>query len=92
VAERLPAADVPVALRYREAEVLNDGSFALANLAPGRYKLIAMPRPKNDTATSDRPLTRSSEGRAKLLRESRDHGTELDLGPCGRPAGVALKY
>jgi hypothetical protein len=90
--ERPAAADVPVALRYREAEVLSDGSFALANLAPGRYKLIAMPRPKNGTARSERPLTRSAEGRARLLRESRDHGTEIDLGPCGLAAGVVLKY
>jgi hypothetical protein len=92
VAERLPAADVPVALRYREAEVLSDGSFVLANLAPGRYKLTAMPRTKDEKARSDRPLTRSAEGRARLLQESRDHGFELDVGPCGRTAGVVLKY
>jgi len=91
-AERLPAADVPVALRYREAEVLSDGSFVLANLAPGKYKLLAMPRPKNETAPSDRPLTRSTEGRARLLRGARDQGRELDLGPCGLAAGVVLKY
>ena len=91
-AERLPAREVPVALRYREAEVHSDGSFALANLAPGRYKLLAMPRPKNETAKSDRPLTRSTEGRARLLRGARDQGRELDLGPCGLAAGVVLKY
>jgi hypothetical protein len=86
------ASDVPVAFRYREAEVQSDGSFVLTNLAPGRYKLIGMPRTKDETARSDRPLTRSAEGRARLLRESRNHGTELDLGPCGIAAGVVLKY
>jgi hypothetical protein len=91
-AERLPAPEVPVALRYREAEVHSDGSFDLANLVPGEYELVGMPRPKDETARSDRPLTKSDQGRSTLLRESKEHGTDIRLGPCSRTAGVILKY
>jgi len=91
-AERLPVPHVPVALRYREAEVHSDGSFDLSNLVPGEYMLVAMPRPKDETARSDRPLTKSDDGRARLLRESKERGTDIELGPCRRTAGVILKY
>jgi hypothetical protein len=79
-------------LKYREAEVLSDGTFALTNLAPGKYKVLALPRLARESTSSDRPLTRSIEGRARLMLESRNHTTELDLKPCGRVADFLLKF
>jgi hypothetical protein len=79
-------------LRYGEVGVQQDGSFALANLAPGRYWIIA--RPVSDETPDDaiRPAAWDAESRAALRREAEVVNTAIDLQPCRRLADYLLKY
>src|SRR5262249_60112122 len=63
------AADAGDPLRYAEAIVRPNGVFALNNIAPGKYWLIARAAP--DDETSDRPaatIAWSARERAKVRR------------------------
>lgn len=87
-AERESADDV---LRYAEAEVAADGSFGLTNLAPGRYWVVTrrVPAPEDDRAA--RPAAWDTEGRAKLRREAEAANLALELRPCQRVEGYAVR-
>jgi hypothetical protein len=89
-AERERAEDV---LRYGEAQLASDGTFALQNLAPGRYWLIARPAPENESPErTPRPLAWDAETRAKLRREAEAANTTVELQPCQRVSDYALRY
>src|SRR5207302_671295 len=80
-AEREHADDV---LRFAEAPVL-EGKFALGNLAPGRYWLMARPITEDEIKTAMmRPRAWDSEARAKLRREAEATQVTIDLQPCQR--------
>jgi hypothetical protein len=88
-AERERAEDV---LRYDEAMLGSDGSFALKNLAPGRYWLIARPAPDESTELAQRPLAWNTIERAKLRREAEAVNTTIELKPCQRTSDYSLRY
>lgn len=83
--------NLPDPFRYREAELLGDGTFVLANVAPGQYILFAREWTSSDSPEVPR-LTQSVAGRAKLVLESKDRGVAVDLEPCARVVEFVLKY
>jgi protocatechuate 3,4-dioxygenase beta subunit len=88
--ERERAEDV---LRYGEASIGSDGTFALTNLAPGRYWLIARPAPENETPErAPRALAWDADTRAKLRREAEAANNTIELQPCQRVGDYTLRY
>jgi hypothetical protein len=88
--ERERAEDV---LRYTEAAIERDGTFTLANLAPGRYFIIASPAPDADPLERPpRPLAWETAARAKLRREAEAANAPLELKPCQRIVDYTLSY
>ncbi len=88
--ERERAEDV---LRYGEASIGSDGTFALKNLAPGRYWLIARPAPENDSPErAARSLAWDADTRTKLRREAETANTTIELQPCQRVGDYVLRY
>jgi hypothetical protein len=80
-------------LRYSEAAIESDGAFTLANLAPGRYFIIARPAPENDPLErSPRPLAWDTTARAKLRRVAEAANTSVELKPCQRITDQVLRY
>lgn len=102
--ERLPAAlrlhlipaekeSAEDTLRFVEVAAEGDGSFSIANLAPGRY--FALARPSGDdgsTETVARPVAWDGEGRKQLRLEGEAANLVLDLQPCQRVADYVLRY
>jgi hypothetical protein len=81
------------ALRYAETAMRDDGSFAMRHLAPGRYRLLALPEPDEESSEgSPRPAAWSPESRAKLWREARAVKAEIELQACQRVLGYVLRY
>ncbi|MDT4969646.1 MAG: hypothetical protein QOJ64_4383 [Acidobacteriota bacterium] len=78
--ERERADDV---LRYSEVPVASDGTFALINVAPGRYWLLTRPAP-DDEPRVPRPTAWDSEARAKLRRDAELANDAIELKPCQR--------
>lgn len=88
--ERERAEDV---LRYSEASIGSDGTFALKNLAPGRYWLIARPTPESESPEREaRSLSWDADTRAKLRREAETANTTIELKPCQRANDYVLRF
>lgn len=88
--ERERADDV---LRYSEVSLESDGAFALKNLAPGHYFILARPAPEPDPAErSPRPLIWDAGARAKLRREAEAANASIELKPCQRTDEYTLSY
>jgi len=80
-------------LRYAEALVRADGAFALNNLAPGKYWLIARAAPNEEP--SDRPvkpIAWDAIEREKLQKEAEAMKIEVELKSCQRVADQMIKY
>ena len=89
-AEATAAEDV---LRYAEVLVRGDGAFAFANLAPGRYLLLARPVP--DSEAIDRPplpAAWDTTERAKLRKEAEAKKIEIELKPCQQVKDHSLRW
>ena len=79
-AERDRADDV---LRFFVTPVTSDGTFAIGNLPPGRYWLLARPASENPSVMNSKlRLPDESTTRSKLRPESEAAKTELELKPC----------
>jgi hypothetical protein len=81
------------ALRYAEAIVRPDRSFALNNVAPGRYWLIA--RAMSDTEPADgtvAPVAWDANERLKLRKEAEALKVEIELTPCQRVAEQIIRF
>ncbi len=85
-AERDAAGNV---LRYYEAPVNSDGTFALKHLAPGRYFVISRIKPETDTAPRD--LAWDASARTKLRTLAETANVVVELKPCQRMMDYALK-
>jgi hypothetical protein len=84
-------ADEP--LLYAEAAVQSDGAFALTNVAPGRFRLIARELSEVEAnEKSPRHLSWSLSSRATLRREAEASNILLDLKPCQRVVDYELRY
>ena len=80
-------------LRYAEAAVQTDGAFAVINVAPGRYRLIAREVSEVEAnERSPRRLSWSLTSRATLRREAQASNILLDLKPCQRVVDYELRY
>lgn len=77
-------------LRYAEATPSADHAFVFLNLAPGRYHLVARDFAKPPVASARAPF-HEADGRASLRREAEASGIALDLQPCQRLTGFALR-
>ncbi len=77
-------------LRYAETEAASDGAFALRQLAPGKYWIIA----RASEATNERPLPLAwnQAERAKLRRAAEAANVSVELQPCQQMKDYALKY
>ena len=78
-------------LRYSETFVKSDGTFALGNLAPGRYFILVRVEPPTDPDTSPRPIAWDTAARAKLRREAEAANTIVELKPCQQMVDYELK-
>jgi protocatechuate 3,4-dioxygenase beta subunit len=79
------------ALRYAERRVAADGTFAFANLAPGRYWLLARPAPAADSSDdAPRQLAWDMDARAQLRREAASANVPVTLAPCQRIGDFVL--
>jgi hypothetical protein len=79
-AEREKSEDV---LRYFVAAVAADGTFALSNLSPGRYWILAQPTVNNQTSTQIQfRLPESAQVRTKLRHAAEMLKTDIELKPC----------
>jgi hypothetical protein len=80
-------------LRFIEAEVERDGSFKLANVAPGRYWLLARQLPEEDSKQRlPRPQAWNASARAGLRREAVVSNVAIDLKPCQRITDYQFRY
>ena len=87
-ADREQANDV---LRYSETIIASDGSFALPNIAPGRYFIVSRVEPGAETpGTSPRPSAWDPAARAKLRQEGEAAKVVVELKPCQRLKDYAL--
>lgn len=79
-AEREKAEDV---LRFFALQVEADGTFAMNNLAPGRYWALARTARENESnILSKLRLPEESEFRANLRRDAETAKTEIEFKPC----------
>ena len=78
-------------LRYGETPVNTDGSFALTNLAPGRYLIVSRIKPETAANTRERELAWDAAVRAKLRTAAEAARVEIELKPCERLADYSLK-
>jgi hypothetical protein len=89
-AEAVAASDV---LRYAEAFARSDGSFALSNVAPGKYWLVARAAPDDEPSDGPPPPAAwDAVERAKLRKEAEVMKVEVELKPCQRATDQVVKY
>ena len=80
-------------LRFVEVAVESDGTFALTNLAPGKYWMLA--RAVTDEASTNnppRPMAWDNDGRKQLRKEGEAANIALELQPCQRLTDYVLRY
>jgi hypothetical protein len=84
------AADV---LAYRQTIIAGDATFVIANVAPGKYRIVAVPGPADDS-----PEARANQiawdpaARKQLRLRAESAGVELELAPRKKVKDLALKY
>ncbi|HKP86269.1 MAG TPA: carboxypeptidase-like regulatory domain-containing protein [Blastocatellia bacterium] len=80
-------------LRFAEVAAQSDGSFSIANIAPGRYFVLARLYPDEvSTNSAPRPVAWDGDGRKRLLREGEAANVVVELQPCQRITDYALRY
>ena len=77
-------------LRYSETTIMSDGSFALSNIAPGRYFIISRVEPDAETPGTSRSSAWDPTARTKLRQEAEAAKVVIDLKPCQRLRDYAL--
>jgi Carboxypeptidase regulatory-like domain len=78
------------ALRFYEGRIDNDGNFAINNLAPGRYWIIARPAP--ETVRAPRSTRQDSTLRSQVLAEAQTSKKEVVFKPCEQLKDFDLHY
>jgi hypothetical protein len=78
-------------LRFFEAAVANDGTFAVGYIAPGRYWLVA--ETTEPSGPDSVKSTRTDAGlRARILRDATALNKEITFKPCERTADYEFRY
>lgn len=62
------------AWRYHSTLATSDGRWTIANIAPGAYRLLALPADEELRTPNPRLLSHNSEGRARLRRDAETQG------------------
>jgi carboxypeptidase family protein len=89
-AEKENAEDV---LRFFTTPVAADGSFALNNLAPGKYWILARLSPDNEPEFDSKLRGPEAANQRGLLRRAAELAkTELEFRPCQNVAGYQLPF
>jgi len=80
-------------LRYAETMVRSGGAFALNNIAPGKYWLVARAAPDDEPVDKPAaPIAWDPSERAKLRREAEASKVEIDLKSCQRLSEQIVKF
>ncbi|MFL6333480.1 MAG: carboxypeptidase regulatory-like domain-containing protein [Pyrinomonadaceae bacterium] len=79
-------------LRYYEAPVSGDGTFAFKNLAPGRYLVVTRPFFAEAGERDPSPAALDAGTRAALRREAESANTTVELQPCQRKTDFVLRF
>jgi len=87
-AERENTDDV---LRFFEGSTADGGTFAIGNIAPGRYWIIALPAEQID-ANTIKSIKSDSALRAKVFRDAEALKKEISFKPCERTIDYELPY
>jgi hypothetical protein len=87
-AEKDGVADV---LRFFETRADTDGSFALANIAPGHYWMIGRAADEGEPATV-KPIRQDSALRSQVVKEAEKARNEIHLQPCQRMVDYEMRY
>jgi hypothetical protein len=87
-AERESAENV---LRFFEASADSDGSFAIGNIAPGKYWIIARLTAESDSSAG-KSIRQDTALRSKVLREAEALKKEIPFKPCERTTDYDLPY
>jgi Carboxypeptidase regulatory-like domain len=77
-------------LVFYEGRTESDGSFAIGNVAPGRYWIVA--RPILETDANTRPIRQDSALRSQVLAEAQAPKKEVTLRPCEQLNDFELHY
>jgi hypothetical protein len=89
-AERDAADDV---LRFFASQVAADGTFAINNLPPGRYRALVKAAPENESnILAKLRLPDETEARAKLRTEAEVGHIEIELKPCQNISDYQLSF
>ena len=78
-------------LRFFEGATETDATFAINNIAPGRYWIIVRAADDGDP-TKVKPIRQESALRARVLREAEALQKEVSFKPCERLADYELSY
>ena len=78
-------------LRFFEAGVAADATFAIGNIAPGKYWLWAQVVESIDANTPKSPRT-NNDLRAKLLKDAAALNKEISFKPCERTVDYEFPY
>jgi Carboxypeptidase regulatory-like domain len=87
-AEREVAENV---LRFFEATVESDAGFAIGNVVPGRYWIVARAADDADPAKV-KPLRQDSALRSQVAKEAEKARNEIQLQPCQRIVDYEIRY
>jgi len=80
-------------LRFFASQVAPDGTFALNNLPPGRYWVLAKPALVTESnILSKLRLPDESDARARLRQEAETAKIETDLKPCQNVTDYQLQF
>jgi hypothetical protein len=78
-------------LRFFEGAVAGYATFAIGNIAPGKYWLLAQSAERVDANTIKSPRT-DNDYRAKLLKDAGTLKNELTFKPCERTGDYEFRY
>jgi hypothetical protein len=87
-AERESAENV---LRFFEVRAESDGSFAIGNIAPGKYWIVARPAEETEPGTV-KSIRQDTAFRSKVLREAEASKKDVPFKPCERTTDYDLPY
>jgi hypothetical protein len=78
-------------LRFFETRADADGSFALGNLAPGHYWMIARAADESESAKV-KAIRQDSALRSQVVKEAERTRNEIQLQPCQRIVDYEMRY
>jgi hypothetical protein len=78
-------------LRFFEDVVAGDATFAIGNIAPGKYWLLAQAAERVDERTVKSPRS-DGDVRAKLLKDAGALKNEVTFKPCERSVDYEFRY